>query len=760
MLSVSFAISSDALPGDIDKFKKYVETEYKRVYEVLKENKKAGEKISIPKDWSQVDFIFAINTISKNRRELITTTVKSTVTIKNFLSVATLKFRMGKWKSLFEKPQVKTGKVKSWVPEKGEGVVLKKREKWSTFTHNGVYFGEPYVRSGTGLLIDGKKIALKNLDDEEMFMHYAKKLVQESDNSNVAQYTSNLKFVKRYITDLKNMLNDKELWKVLPKPKKQSDIPAFNSVFDNMVEWVREQKDNPLSAAEKKEKKLLLDAKYKTAIVDGREEMISGYTIEPPGIFLGRGDDPTKGCIKHRVKPEEVTLNIGEDAKVPKPNIKGSNWGGVVHDHQSTWVAKWTERCKGKIKYVLLDATSKFKGQSNQAKYEKARYLSKIIDQIVESYEKFIISKDKIKRQIGTVVYLIDHFAFRVGNEKTKDEADTVGASTLKVENISFKDPKKEVTFDFLGKDSIHYHQSHIFDNEKAYENLKSFTKNKKKGDLIFDAISSSDINDYLKTFYSALSAKVFRTFRSSQKYYDVIHTESKKVKAGKNKINGLLQAEYTANESVAELCNHQKKVTTKARDALKNNKTKLKETKSELVQARKTLKEVKESGTEASITKAKKKIETLKTRISKLETQISQREANLSLSCTTSKLNYIDPRIVVSWAKSYDIDISKVYTAARQRETFQWAINTTDKNWDYYKTKIDLEPKSPPSSKKKLVPKKTSSQKSPSKRVVKKILSPSKKVSPKKSLNVFSKKVLSKKSPVSIKRRSPAVRG
>jgi DNA topoisomerase-1 len=53
--------------------------------------------------------------------------------------------------------------------------------------------------------------------------------------------------------------------------------------------------------------------------------------------------------------------------------------------------------------------------------------------------------------------YLIDILALRVGNEKGEDEADTVGCCSLRVEHIQLNSETTEVTFDFLGKDSMRY---------------------------------------------------------------------------------------------------------------------------------------------------------------------------------------------------------------------------------------------------------------------------------------------------------------
>ena len=53
--------------------------------------------------------------------------------------------------------------------------------------------------------------------------------------------------------------------------------------------------------------------------------------------------------------------------------------------------------------------------------------------------------------------------ALRAGNEKDSDEqADTVGCCSLRVEHVklhdSIEDKENVVEFDFLGKDSIRYH--------------------------------------------------------------------------------------------------------------------------------------------------------------------------------------------------------------------------------------------------------------------------------------------------------------
>ena len=74
------------------------------------------------------------------------------------------------------------------------------------------------------------------------------------------------------------------------------------------------------------------------------------------------------------MRPEDITLNIGEDAPIPKPNMPGE-WKNVIHDQTVTWLANWTENINGNHKYVFLAAGSSLKGQSDMMKFEKAREL-------------------------------------------------------------------------------------------------------------------------------------------------------------------------------------------------------------------------------------------------------------------------------------------------------------------------------------------------------------------------------------------------
>ena len=71
------------------------------------------------------------------------------------------------------------------------------------------------------------------------------------------------------------------------------------------------------------------------------------------------------------------------------------------------------------------------------------------------------------------------------------------------------------VEFDFLGKDSIRYH-NFVSVLHRVYKNLKLFMENKKTGDDLFDRLNTSILNEYLNSLMSGLTAKVFRTYNAS----------------------------------------------------------------------------------------------------------------------------------------------------------------------------------------------------------------------------------------------------
>ena len=51
--------------------------------------------------------------------------------------------------------------------------------------------------------------------------------------------------------------------------------------------------------------------------------------------------------------PEEVTLNLSENAKVPECPVPGHKWGAIVHRPTVTWLAFWKDSVMNDFKCVF-----------------------------------------------------------------------------------------------------------------------------------------------------------------------------------------------------------------------------------------------------------------------------------------------------------------------------------------------------------------------------------------------------------------------
>lgn len=546
--------------------------------------------------------------------------------------------------------------------------------KWTTFTHSGVLFPEPYEPHKIPLIYDGNKIVLKP-DSEEYATIYAK--FTDTD------YVKNKTFNKNFFRD----------WIQILKADGHGEIIDLSKCdFSLILKYLLEHKEakKNLSKEEKqkeKDKKDKFEEKFKVAYVDGKEQATGNFRIEPPGIFLGRGCHPKAGKIKKRVYPEDITLNI--DTKSPIPELpkflSKHKWGKIIHDNTLEWLASWKDDISGKTKYVWLGAKSDFKAKSDEHKFDLARKLAKNILEIRRANMNNIISNDiEIKtKQLATALYLIDNLALRVGNEKGDDEADTVGVCSLRVEHINLL-PDNKIGLDFLGKDSVRY-QNKVKIDPEVYNTIIKFVKDKKKTDDLFDLINPQMLNQYLGNMMEGLTAKVFRTYNASKLFQTELNDINEKIDKmnhnDDNKINLILDMYNKANVKVAILCNHQKNISKSFNEQIDKMSDKIKE----LKQHKKNLDEEKISiGKEnkEKIKKLNEKINKIKNKIIEAENKKDLKMELKNLSLTTSKTNYIDPRITIAFFKKHKLPLEKIFSQTL-RDKFFWAMDVPD-NWTF----------------------------------------------------------------------------
>jgi DNA topoisomerase-1 len=565
--------------------------------------------------------------------------------------------------------------------------------------HNGIVVPELPRYLELSLVIRGQERRLTPLQ-EEMALAWAKKIGTE--------YVQDPGFVRNFIRDFSAALGIRP-----PLSLEEVDFsPALAVVQAERAakEAMTTEERKALAAARKAQREELKE-KYGHAIVDGERVELGNYMAEPSGIFMGRGKHPLRGKWKQGARQSDITLNLSKDAPRPK-----GDWAEVVWQPDSLWVARWEDKLTSKLKYVWLSDTAPVKQEREALKFDKADELNKRIEDIRKRIQQDVASDDPKQKMIATACYLIDELCLRVGDEKDPDEADTVGATTLRPEHITLHEDGT-AEFDFLGKDSVRWHKK-IQPPPVVLKNLEELIQDARPSNSsndekrrptrdkaqIFPTIDSGHVNEYLSGILPGLTAKVFRTHHATQAVKNSLDgSEVERSDPDYEKWGAVVQA----NLEAAVLCNHYKKAPeswSERRERFAKKKGKAQERVNALRAAWKQASEAleairreareKRAGASSDaqkervkaryarrIEQAKKKANTARGRLQraedalgklKIQDMVAVRGRTWNLG--TSLKSYIDPRVYYRWGQSVDYDVIGRYYPKTLQRKFAWA--------------------------------------------------------------------------------------
>ncbi len=419
-----------------------------------------------------------------------------------------------------------------------------------TLHHNGVLVPAAYKGKGLKIKVKGKEFNLTT-EQEEMAVAWARKVG--------TPYVEDKVFAKNFHKNFSEKLG------ITVKP---GDVD-----FQELVALFEEEREQKKNLPKEKKKELAAQRKrireenkekYGYAYVDGEKMELGNYVAEPSSIFMGRGQHPMRGSWKQGPSKEDIILNLSPDA--PKPE---GNWKEIVWDPEAIWIARWQDKLSGKMKYVWFSDSCSFKQQKEIQKFDKAMELHQKLQQVKKHILTNLESKDLKRRKTATVCFLIDKLKIRVGDEKDPDEADTVGASTLRKEHIQINGDNT-VSFNFLGKDSV----PHIFTTklpDLVIKNLEEFSSNTETA--LFDGVGSSQISEFLDEVMTGLSAKVFRTLYAS----NAVKSKLEKTSVEPDKPEHVKKYVATmANLEAAKVCNHKRTISKSWKSSLEKKKNRL----------------------------------------------------------------------------------------------------------------------------------------------------------------------------------------
>jgi len=498
-------------------------------------------------------------------------------------------------------------------------------------SHQGVLIPKRYEAKGYHIKIRGNAVALTP-HQEEMAVAWVKKLATD--------YVKDPVFIKNFFLDFSDAMGIKG-----------NSLSPDDCDFSEIISAIEKERliKATLSKEEKKrqaqERKALREAnkeKYGYAIIDGIRTEVGNYTVEPPSIFMGRGEHPLRGRWKQYTGEEDIILNLSPDS--PRPLGK---WKQILWHPDFMWIAKWDDKLVGKEKYIWLSDSSHVKQKKEIEKFDKAKELAKKIEKLRVHIQKNLTSGDIKTRKVATVSYLIDALKLRVGDEKDPDEADTVGATTLRPSHIMINSMNK-VYFDFLGKDSVRW-QKEVTLPEDVVKNLEEFRSQAEANSAeltIFEGIRSEHVNNFLGEVMQGLTAKVFRTYHASE----VVKNSLEKADVSSSQPLVLKKHVATmANLEAAIILNHKRKPPKNWEESLAKK-----------IQRLNTLKN------------SPKKSGKLEERMQALQLKIKEVKDTRDYNLRTSLKSYIDPRIYYSWGKSIDFDWKLYYPKTFQKK-FSW---------------------------------------------------------------------------------------
>jgi len=539
--------------------------------------------------------------------------------------------------------------------------------------HNGIVV-PVYEPKGFNITIDGQRIKLQN-KSEQMAVAWTRRNLSTTIAPPDAVFKKN--FMKEFLAQLKaenqsesflDEFTQKYLASIDNQQSALNDESGLVKEIDfteikNFIQQEKAQKEAMTKeekkrlAEERKIKRLENKEKYGYADVGGQRLEVANWTAEPSCLFAGRGNHPQRGKWKQGPSKSDITLNT---STVTDAEAKKEGWAGAVWERNKMYVASWKDKLTGKIKYVWFSDTAFLKQNREKEKFQKAEALGKQIKTIEQHIMRNLGDKDEARRKVATVSWLIFAVNMRVGDEKDPDEADTVGAITLRKEHISFPVDGK-IHFDFLGKDCVRWEKDALAPDE-VIRNIQEFMDTSK--DYLFEGVDSKKVSRFLSEKMPKLTAKVFRTWKCTSTLEDALKKQQPLENGPVTKDSPDYMKTYhakIANYEVAVVANHKKKIPLTFDQRLEKKEDSLKALEAQL-QSKKA---------------AGKKTESLEKRKTKAELDINLMKLTKEYNLGTSLKSYIDPTAYVKWAKKVKFDIEKFYPKTL-RNKFSWALQSS----------------------------------------------------------------------------------
>lgn len=331
----------------------------------------------------------------------------------------------------------------------------------------------------------------------------------------------------------------------------------------------------------------------------------------------------------------------------------GDKFKKIITNPLKHWLVHYVDKVTEKQKYILFHHSTHVRSSRDIIKFYFVQNLRGVETKIKNAIKGLIAENTDESRQKACCMYLLWTLGIRIGGEKEQDN-DVVGVTSLYSNSIILGE-NSTVDISFFGKDNVSYERKGLKIKPEIYEIIRDLQQQKRN--TLF-TISPQQLNNELSRVHPRMTAKDIRTYRCSTFFAELVEqcVPIKEALDQCDKLSPAFKKQFAKllfiylNSKISYFCNHFKGNELKQETLLKYKKQK------------KALQE--KIKLASGFQRALFRLESYK---------ISTQEHKFNLG--TARLNYIDPRIIVKFAKVFDVPLTDMFSKS-ETVKYQWALD------------------------------------------------------------------------------------
>ena len=387
------------------------------------------------------------------------------------------------------------------------------------------------------------------------------------------------------------------------------------------------------------------------ATIDGEAYPVTNGVVQRPGVYVARTDaHPLHGRIRTRVRPEDVTLNLSRGAPTPPPYPESARaWHQVIHRPRVSWLARWRDPLSREFKYMTVrTAALETQTKYDALKFAAAERLGREMPRARRRLRRVLESpaaSEKTKRTATCAALVLEFGIRRGGGNRTV----TTGATTLRAKHVLLSSAGgRRVRLRFTGKDGVAFDATRSVTPE-VYASLKRARERAASGggeeEPLWEDVSPAAVNAFMdEHVLRGLTSKVVRTHIATSIARRRLLAGDRRRPRGDPLL--LREMPNAALLEVAWTLNHRKNGGAEVGDDTTASS-------SFLCALRRFWKVA------AATTTATKNSDAV-------VRDLKAAAGRLGLAPTTSKMNYVDPAVMLRFAEQHDLPVSVLYSPAQ----------------------------------------------------------------------------------------------